>query len=396
MKRKIVLFLVFALVISMFGCAASSDSGNTHSLSSATKPATNPSTKPTTQQNTKPGTLTNEDIVKKAFALGVGDSLNGTYQLTGIVSQVEKYSSEYGDVCLYFTVSGKSIYCYWLKGDVENIRVGDTLTVEGTIKNYNGTIEFDKPALVKRLATGKDPSESIAYLGDRSIQFDDIDEMFTLLFSFKDENETRISAPATLQIRIVNDNNETVYNAEHHVSEYDFGTWTSALHGDRLLGSVEIPLASINTGSSDSGKIYFTVKSGNTSFKESVLEINGDLPVKGVSIALPQLPLLLEDYTYSGKVDQQVRITNIRYEIRDEDVYFYFTGEKLYDDEGQKHSETCEIGWKLYDSEGYVVASGTAYTVGLAMGEKFKDERDTAYDCIRPGETYRLELLDTK
>ena len=28
---------------------------------------------------------------------------------------------------------------------MKDLKVGDTLTVKGTIKNYNGTIEFDKP-----------------------------------------------------------------------------------------------------------------------------------------------------------------------------------------------------------------------------------------------------------
>ena len=32
-------------------------------------------------------------------------------------------------------------------GDNKNLAVGDTITVTGTIKNYNGTVEFDKPTL---------------------------------------------------------------------------------------------------------------------------------------------------------------------------------------------------------------------------------------------------------
>lgn len=35
--------------------------------------------------------------------------------------------------------------CYRLSGEgAETLAVGDTITVSGTIKNYKGTIEFDK------------------------------------------------------------------------------------------------------------------------------------------------------------------------------------------------------------------------------------------------------------
>ena len=37
------------------------------------------------------------------------------------------------------------VQCYRLTGDgVANLAVGDTITVAGTIKNYKGTVEFDK------------------------------------------------------------------------------------------------------------------------------------------------------------------------------------------------------------------------------------------------------------
>ncbi len=80
--------------------------------------------------------------------LGVGDSLSGTYELSGTVTQIDiEYTSSKG-VCLYFDVyepQGREMYCYQLKGNgASSIKKGDFITVSGTIKNYKGMIEFDK------------------------------------------------------------------------------------------------------------------------------------------------------------------------------------------------------------------------------------------------------------
>ena len=88
-------------------------------------------------------------ILEAAYALESGASLEGPQTLTGVVTNVK--STGEGEACLTFVVYGYEqypMYCYWLKGDeAGNLAVGDTITVTGTIKNYNGTIEYDKPTL---------------------------------------------------------------------------------------------------------------------------------------------------------------------------------------------------------------------------------------------------------
>ena len=84
----------------------------------------------------------------------------------------------------------------------------------------------------------------------------------------------------------------------------------------------------------------------------------------------------------------------IRYEIEDEDLILYYSGEKTYDQKGNNYSQSCKVGWKLFDSEGYVVTSGTFYTPNIAVGEKFRDKTEKAYGCIKPGETYTLKISD--
>ena len=90
-----------------------------------------------------------EAILKAAYALASGATLEGTHTLTGVVTNVEKTGE--GEACLTFVVEGYEeypMYCYWLKGEAAGtLAVGDTITVTGTIKNYNGTVEYDKPTL---------------------------------------------------------------------------------------------------------------------------------------------------------------------------------------------------------------------------------------------------------
>ena len=93
-------------------------------------------------------TMTQEDIVNAAYALEKGAALDGTQTLTGVVISVdEAYSSQFGNITVTIVIgdlTNKPIKCYRLKGTgAENLGVADEITVSGTLKNYNGTIEFD-------------------------------------------------------------------------------------------------------------------------------------------------------------------------------------------------------------------------------------------------------------
>ena len=93
---------------------------------------------------------TQAEIVAAAYALASGGTL-GSYTLTGKINNVKEYDPATMNICLTISVEGKDFYCYWMRdnanGDNASLAVGDTITVTGTIKNYNGTVEFDKPTL---------------------------------------------------------------------------------------------------------------------------------------------------------------------------------------------------------------------------------------------------------
>ena len=94
------------------------------------------------------------ETLKAAYALKSGSSLSGTHTLTGVVTDVEKTGQ--GDICLTFVVGEYTqypMYCYWLQ-DAAMVKVGYTITVSGTIKNYGGLVEFDHPTLVNYSSNG--------------------------------------------------------------------------------------------------------------------------------------------------------------------------------------------------------------------------------------------------
>ena len=94
-------------------------------------------------------TYTPEQIVEALYNLASGASLNGTYELTGVVTAiVTAYDSGYGNVTVDITVAGQTVRVFRVKNgsasnDVSEIDVGATITVRGILKNYNGIREFD-------------------------------------------------------------------------------------------------------------------------------------------------------------------------------------------------------------------------------------------------------------
>ena len=88
-------------------------------------------------------------ILNKAYALQDGESIIGVFVLTGTITRYQ-FNSEFGDAGITIVVEGfedMPMFCFQTKGvGVENLKVGDVITVTGTvIKNYMGTIEFEKP-----------------------------------------------------------------------------------------------------------------------------------------------------------------------------------------------------------------------------------------------------------
>ena len=97
-------------------------------------------------------------IVKAAYRLGAGETMENV-TLTGVIVTVDTaYSEQYGNITVTIVAAGlddKPIQCFRAKGaegvDISGLAVGDTITITGLVKNYKGTIEFDAGSLVSEI-----------------------------------------------------------------------------------------------------------------------------------------------------------------------------------------------------------------------------------------------------
>ena len=92
--------------------------------------------------------LTYHEIVEMAYALADQSATEDSFRLFGTVTKIDTaWNPDYGNITVTIAVAGKEdkpIQCYRLKGEgAADLKVGDAITVEGILKNYKGTYEFD-------------------------------------------------------------------------------------------------------------------------------------------------------------------------------------------------------------------------------------------------------------
>lgn len=94
-----------------------------------------------------------KEIVKAAYELAAGACLPYKATLTGTIISIDtEYSEQYGNITVTIEIDGcpdQPIKCYRMKGEgAAELKVGDVITVSGTIKNYQHSsgdceVEFD-------------------------------------------------------------------------------------------------------------------------------------------------------------------------------------------------------------------------------------------------------------
>ena len=241
---------------------------------------------------------------------------------------------------------------------------------------------------------------AVEYLTDREFVYDKDTDEYILRFGLTSSASKYLSTYGRLSMRIVNNDNDVVYSTIYDLTPDDFTNWSN-LYVTKYLFSMRIPAADIIEGKTEKGKVYIKLVTPWCEFNEGYISVS-NLPkhsiVDDCSLELPETPRELIDYNYSGLLaDSKFRVDNITYEFVENydgtvDLILYFSGEKIYDDNGDNYSSYCHMDYKLYDAEGYVAASGYALSDKLKTGEKQKNIKDTIY-YLEPG-TYKLELLD--
>lgn len=102
---------------------------------------------------------TDEDIVKEAYELAKDTEMEGTATLTGVVKSIRiPYDAGYQNITVIIQVGNLAdmpIDCYRLKGDgVADLAPGDTVTVQGVLKNHNGTVQFNSGSVATKIVKG--------------------------------------------------------------------------------------------------------------------------------------------------------------------------------------------------------------------------------------------------
>lgn len=237
-----------------------------------------------------------------------------------------------------------------------------------------------------------DPA-NIKTLKGWSFQYNQGTNDYSLFFGLLDGGDEAVSANVDVDIRIVNDSGEEVYSATNSVTDNDFGYYESTATGERYLANVRIPASEIELGMSSNGTVYFTVYKGDSvRFDEVDCRALYCLPVRDIELTVENLPVELKVKGYDGGTESIIEITEVLYSFEKEyipQLKITLIGQKTYGNS----SNYDIISYKLYDSEGYMVETGSVYLRSLDNGDKFKDDSIVVYD-VTPGESYLLRLKE--
>ncbi len=237
-------------------------------------------------------------------------------------------------------------------------------------------------------------SSSVETLEGWSFQYNEGTKDYSLFFALVDGNGKNVSTSATVNIKIVNSADEVVFENTKSITKDDFGYYSNQTQGERFLANIRIPEAEITPGKATDGTVYFTVyKDDVFRFDECNCKVLYNLPTKDFDITVENLPIEIKVKSYNGSVQSKLNISSVTYEVSEgvmPMLKVIISGEKTY---GNGNSMYDMFNYKLYDSEGYMVKSGSVFLDNINSGDKFKDDSLMLYD-ITPGETYTLKFYD--
>lgn len=321
---------------------------------------------------------------KTSFTLKAGKSksLKITYKQNGNV---------------YWKSSKKGIVsCTWsdFKGDNTSLKV-KALKAGSTVLTVSADTTKQKIKF-KIKVTGS--SNDVEYISDREVQYSDDDKEQWVFFGLMNDSEERVAASGTASISITNEDGENVFDKDISFSKDDFSTWTSTLEGNRYLCCIKIPDSDITPGKSDEGSLTIGVTLDDGSeFASKKLSVD-NLPVKKASSYVTiELPSDITKTRYDDSYRASAyTLSSLTYDVEAsyDGTYkatVHFKGKKTYNSRGNNMSGSLSIPWKLYDSDGVVVDSGTAFTPDVAVGDAFSED-EVIYD-LKSG-TYKLVIAD--
>ena len=230
-------------------------------------------------------------------------------------------------------------------------------------------------------------AKRIKYLSNRSIEHYN-EGFFRLFFGLKtgESEDTLSKIPTVIEIRIENDNGETIYTQTKAVTSSDYGQWGNDYKGYRTLCAIEINDSEITPGSSSKGKIYFTITNrGYFSFAEQTLDINSNLPLSEADIVFNNGATSL-GYNSNGVLTNAtvVTITGLTAYAGEKEIKYSVELNRTLNS-GRNHGFYVY----LFDEDGYQI--GSDYLI--ASNDKSRSNESFYSDVIlENGKTYYLKL----
>lgn len=302
-----------------------------------------------------------------------------------------------GFVCLLFGLIILSGACSGGEDDgtghekTNSIETSSDTKVEDVVENPNENSNdgMDVDEILK--------AAGVKYLTDCKIQNEDNGDM-KLLFALRNYAMQETSVPAVVEIRMVNNNNETVYESTKNIEVKDFGYWSNIFGDQTLLASITIKKDDIKNGTIGSGTAIFRVYNDvYFEFEDYEITILEGLPIIPIKMKLPSVPVSVSDIGWDGNKDSTCKISSVEYTESfqySNSITFYFSGEKTYDAKGNGNNSYCIFNYKLTDGDGFVIDSGNVFTSEITVGEKFKEKVTCYSEDIKPGGSYTLTIFD--
>ncbi len=211
--------------------------------------------------------------------------------------------------------------------------------------------------------TGCRSNFKVKEISDWSFQYNTGTNDYSLLIAFNDEAHHQIAADANVDIRIVNNENEVLYENTVSITKENFHYYTSNLKGKMYVADIRIPKDEIKKGKSSQGTVFFTVYNPPAfEFQECNYPISYDLPTEDFIVKSESLPKEIDIKGYDGTTESKVLIENMDIKVDSNIgnlVTVLISGTKTYS--GSSYMSIDMFDYQLCDSEGFTVDSGSVF-----------------------------------
>lgn len=275
-----------------------------------------------------------------------------------------------------WTSSNKKVATVSSNGVVKGIDGGDFSKTCKIIANVGGkkyTCKVTVYDLYSDKEDKEDSKQSVKYIGNRSVEYYQNDNLERVFFSLMDQNKKEMSASGNVDMRIEN-NDEVVYQKTVQFTNGNFSDWTSSSYGKRYMCSIDIPTNDITPGKNSNGKIYIKVYGNEFSFDEYSLYIS-DLPKEQRKIEVDTASYIVDRYASENKV----QIVN--YSINDNKINITYKIAQV----GNSRKTNFGAYIYQYDKNGNIVDEIYVYTSKVIVGSTFASSAYLKEETVKIG-----------